>query len=123
MRLRYAVRYYQAGVDWDYLLVPSLQANRQTATRRINSRNENATGVTSDTSLEGKFATGPVAHTLLTGIDYYRAFLNSERYQTGTVGTLNVYDPVHGLSVPRPNFAVNSGSKSLVDQVGLYAQD
>ncbi|MCJ2036123.1 TonB-dependent siderophore receptor [Methylobacterium sp. J-068] len=123
VRLRHALRYYQAGVDWDYVTVPSLQANRQIVNRSVSSRNENATGVTSDTSLEVKFATGPVAHTLLTGIDYYRAFLNSERYQTGTVGSLNVYNPVYGLTTPQPNFRVNTGSKLLLDQVGLYAQD
>lgn len=123
VRLRHALRYYQAGVDWDYLMVQGLRPDLQTANRRISARNENATGVTSDTSLEVKFATGSVSHTLLTGIDYYRSFLNSERVRAGSVGTLNVYNPVYGLSVPKPNYAMNSGSKSLIDQVGLYAQD
>ncbi|MET7241746.1 TonB-dependent siderophore receptor [Methylobacterium sp. EM32] len=123
VRLRHALRYYQSGVDWDYLTPTSLLANRQVATRGLSMRNENATGVASDTSLETKFVVGPTAHTLLTGIDYYRSFLNSERYTNGTVGNLNVYSPVYGTTYPRINYAINTGSKSLLDQVGIYAQD
>jgi len=123
VRLRHALRYFQSGVDWDYLTPNGLLANRQVATRGISMRNENATGVASDTSLETKFVIGPTAHTLLTGIDYYRSFLNSERYTNGTVGNLNVYAPVYGLTYPRINYAINTGSKSLLEQVGIYAQD
>ncbi|CAO4194004.1 Ferrichrome outer membrane transporter/phage receptor [Methylorubrum extorquens] len=123
VRLRHALRYYQAGVDWDYLMVQGLRPDGQSVNRRISVRNENATGVTSDTSLEIRFATGAAEHTLLTGIDYYRAFLGSDRFQTGTVGPLNVNNPIYGLTTPQVNYAVNSGSKSLIDQVGIYAQD
>ena len=123
VRLRHALRYYQSGVDWDYITPTSLQATRQVATRGVSSRNENATGLASDTSLETKFTLGPTAHTLLTGIDYYRSFLNSERFTNATIGNINVYAPVYGLSYPRINYAINTGSKSLLDQVGIYVQD
>ncbi|MEH3117461.1 MAG: TonB-dependent siderophore receptor [Methylorubrum populi] len=122
VRLRHSLRYYQAGVDWDYLQPGTLAADRRTFSRSVSVRNENATGIASDTSLETKFALGPTAHTLIAGIDYYRSFLNSERFG-GTAGSLDVYTPVYGRSTPIVNYAVNNGSKSLLDQIGIYAQD
>jgi iron complex outermembrane recepter protein len=123
LRLRHAVRYYQAGVDWDYLTVTGARADRRTLNRGVSSRNENSTGIATDTSLEGKIWTGPVFHTLLTGIDYYRSTLNSERFTTGTVGPLDVYAPVYGRTFPAINFGRNNGSRSQLDQVGVYVQD
>lgn len=122
VRLRHALRYYQSGVDWDYILPTSLLANRQVAARGVSLRNENAMGIASDTSLEMKFVLGETSHTLLAGIDYYRSFLNSERF-SGTASNLNIYAPVYGVGSPVINYARNNGSKSTLDQVGLYVQD
>ncbi|MDP5279824.1 TonB-dependent siderophore receptor [Sphingomonas sp. DG1-23] len=91
--------------------------------------------LTLDNHLSAKFATGPLHHHLLAGIDYqYIAGENFQQFNTGQTGNpltsipnLNLYAPVYGGTLPSldltalsPNF-VNTYTKR--DQVGLYLQD
>ncbi|MGK6321415.1 TonB-dependent siderophore receptor [Sphingomonas sp. DT-204] len=91
--------------------------------------------LTLDNHLNAKFATGPVRHNLLAGIDYqYISGENFQQFNTGqtsnpltSIPNLSLYAPVYGgtlpsfdLTVLSPNY-VNTYSKR--DQLGLYLQD
>lgn len=118
---RSSARYFTSSGNWDNLTFLSLAGNG-TVTRGISQREEASTGFTADNSLETRFDTGPVSHTLLTGIDYFYARYNSHRYLTGTAYPINLYNPAYGR-LPIVNRAVDTGSRTTGDQVGIYAQD
>lgn len=78
------------------------------------------------TNLVGKFATGPIKHTLLFGVDLNRS---EETEFTGldfsSPISLNIFNPVYG-SLPRPSsnqlpLARNNQVQS--DRLGVYVQD
>ncbi|CEJ15503.1 Ferrichrome-iron receptor precursor [bacterium YEK0313] len=121
-RLRHSLRYFAADVTWNYLTFGALAANGRTLTRGVSDRTERSTGLTSDTSLEARFQTGPVAHTALIGIDYYRRTYDTHRRQ-GTVAPLaDIYAPVYG-AIPVVNYGRDNGSNNRGNQTGIYFQD
>ncbi len=76
-----------------------------------------------DNQAQADFATGPLQHTLLFGLDY--ANMNS-RFGTGTGAAnpafaLDVANPNYGLSGATPAISTRTGTD--FDQLGLYAQD
>ncbi|ALM86108.1 TonB-dependent siderophore receptor [Bordetella sp. N] len=120
-KVRQSTRYFQADGNWDYLSFGALNANGSVR-RGVVSRNERSTGVASDTSVEWKTATGPVAHTVLAGVDYYRSRYDSHRY-SGTVTALdNIYDPTYGAT-PVLNTTGDYGIGTRGEALGLYLQD
>lgn len=85
---------------------------------------------TVDNHLVGKLDTGPVAHTILAGVDWqhnrgenYQAFYTGENANpVFNIPNLNLFAPVYG--VPLPTFPVNqTHNYTKRDQVGLYLQD
>lgn len=120
-KVRQNLRWYDATTNWDYLLLGGIQADGRTANRIVSSRVEHGSGFAVDTSAETKLNIGGAAHTIVTGIDYYRSTLDSNRYR-GTVGPIDVLNPVYGSPV-MVNRSVNRGSYGVSEQVGLYAQD
>lgn len=75
---------------------------------------------TVDNQLQSNFATGDVAHTLLTGVDYSR-MRNDIDAQYGSASPLDMNNPQYG----NPNVSVNFPYAVLnrMEQTGLYAQD
>ncbi|MCK8783162.1 TonB-dependent siderophore receptor [Roseomonas sp. NAR14] len=74
-----------------------------------------------DNQAEARFATGPVRHTVLAGVDYAHSFY-ATRFATAPTDTIDLYNPVY--STPAPSrFSLSSASRQIGDQVGLYAQD
>lgn len=75
---------------------------------------------TVDTQLQSTFATGEIAHTLLTGVDYLR-MRNDIDAQYGVADPLNIQNPQYG----NPNIMVNFPYAVLnrQEQTGLYMQD
>ncbi|MPT27796.1 MAG: TonB-dependent siderophore receptor [Achromobacter sp.] len=74
-----------------------------------------------DTQGQFKFQTGPIRHTLLTGIDYQRSVLDARQGVGGTVAPIDVHNPVYGNFTP-PTGTVNAPT-SRGNQLGLYMQD
>lgn len=78
------------------------------------------------TNLVGKFATGPIKHTLLFGVDLNRS---EETELTGldfsSPISLNIFDPVYE-SLPRPSsdeLPLARNTKVRSDRLGVYVQD
>lgn len=74
-----------------------------------------------DTNLEGNLITGPLAHKVITGLDYQH-LVNHYRFLAGAAPSIDIFDPVYGLPVGTPNSPIQD-SRTTQQQVGLYAQD
>jgi len=75
-----------------------------------------------DNQVQANFATGPVAHKVLVGLDYKNQWTRLKHYW-GMAGVppINVLNPIYGLPIPDAPMIVNN--KGSLSQVGLYAQD
>jgi iron complex outermembrane receptor protein len=77
-----------------------------------------------DTNAQAKFATGPLFHTALFGVDYRNTRTLSEQGQSfaASIPRIDFFNPVYtGYSGPVP--PLTSGSLNKLAQTGLYAQD
>lgn len=72
------------------------------------------------TQAQAKFATGPLAHTLLVGVDY-QDFEFAFPGFFGNAPPLDIFDPVYGAPVSR--LTIRTGSSTDASQVGLYLQE
>ncbi|AMX95656.1 TonB-dependent siderophore receptor [Mesorhizobium sp. M7A.F.Ca.US.014.04.1.1] len=78
-------------------------------------------GVTIDNQAQADFDTGPLAHTLLVGLDYKR-YTYRDYASEGTVEDgFNIFDPVYGY--PITDLTPYTDTDTTQQQVGLYAQD
>lgn len=124
LQVRHAARYFESRTDYDYITLNNSRVtgpNLSNLTRSYNSREDIATGWTSDSNLTLNLAHGDWQHTLLGGIDYYRKTYDSHRH-SGSAPTLDLANPVYG-NLPRANTAVDSGSDLHSTQFGVYVQE
>ncbi|MCS3472241.1 iron complex outermembrane receptor protein [Pseudomonas sp. JUb42] len=123
LKVRHALRYYQADVSWNYLIPFSISGNK--LTRRYSERQERSTGWTSDNNVEWKIDAGRWRHTLLAGVDYYHKTYDTHRHISATVPQLA---PTLDLSTfaytgVGANTAPDSGWDIHSRQAGIYLQD
>jgi len=139
MEFRQNVRYTQIDTDWNAIAParqgtnPALNNDPRTgllpgdATMRNTRRGAIYTGSESksfnvDNQFEARFATGPVAHDLIVGVDY-RTLDSTYVYTAGgTRTTLDVFSPAYGFTIAPPNTPFNDDIYRL-NQTGIYAQD
>ncbi|WP_149535282.1 TonB-dependent siderophore receptor [Siccirubricoccus phaeus] len=117
-------RWLNNRVDFQNMYGSALSADQSTLTRGSLVQRESSDTVNLDTTGTARFATGPVAHTLLLGADYRQYWGNYQSY-FGAGGTLNLFNPNYGSAIPDPRIApvisVNRDDRLL--QFGVYAQD
>ncbi|QND68014.1 TonB-dependent siderophore receptor [Mesorhizobium loti] len=77
-------------------------------------------GVTIDNQAQADFDTGPLAHTLLMGLDYKR-YTYRDYASEGTVDPIDIFNPVYGS--PVTGLTPYTDTDTTQQQVGLYAQD
>lgn len=77
-------------------------------------------GVTIDNQAQADFDTGPLAHTLLVGLDYKR-YTYRDYASSADVGTIDIFNPVYGS--PVGDLTPYTDTDTTQQQVGLYAQD
>lgn len=75
-----------------------------------------------DNQIEAKLVTGPVKHTVLAGVDYFRQGTTLD-YYAGLAPSLDLTNPVYGSSAPTTPLGLMSANSQTLGQVGLYAQD
>lgn len=83
----------------------------------------NVKNLTVDNQLQANFRTGPLAHTMLFGVDYTKQDVTAE-YRFGGYFPINVYAPIYGQPIPGKNGlapVINTASDQY--QVGVYVQD
>jgi len=77
-----------------------------------------------DTHVQADFATGPLSHKVLFGIDYQKQDVDADYRANYGVFLLNVYNPVYGQPIPgKDGMTRFISTVSDQYQVGLYVQD
>ncbi|MDM0037579.1 TonB-dependent siderophore receptor [Variovorax sp. J22G21] len=95
-------------------------ASANELTRYYAGARESTRGHTVDNQLEGRFETGAVKHTLLTGLDYQKRSVGGS-WESGGASPINVFAPVYGL--PGLSDVTSSPIDRRLEQTGLYIQD
>jgi iron complex outermembrane receptor protein len=99
---------------------PFLDASRRTVDRFIYGRDTVKDRISTDTSLQARFETGPVAHTLLGGVDF-RQYWERARSGSGRDDRpFDLYTPTY-LPVTPPVLTQEPGLAQ--NQAGLYLQE
>ena len=81
---------------------------------------EKANAIAIDNQMQATFATGPIAHTLLVGVEYKHIKLDDA--QGGdAIPSIDIYAPVYGAAVPLPPLYLDSTTRQ--SQTGLYVQE
>lgn len=75
-----------------------------------------------DNQLQARFATGPVEHTALAGVDYsWSRSVRNEQW--GAATPINVFDPAYGAAVDTSVYTSWVNSRQRTTQLGYYFQD
>ncbi len=117
-------RHYGLFVDAKYANIDSINPERTVAARPNGYLRTGLVQQTLDNQLEGHFATGPVAHTVVAGVDYARYSLTSRfgGFVNGEVPDLNLVTRNYGQQfIPTPT--LGPAARQTQDQVGVYLQD
>lgn len=96
--------------DSDRLLSRTLYANRAELQQLL-----------VDTTLQYRFATQALAHTMITGLDYQRSRLASRSGVGGSAQPLDVFQPVYGNYTAPTHYKDNPTQRG--QQLGVYLQD
>lgn len=81
---------------------------------------EDVKGVSTDNHARFDVKTGPVEHTILTGVDFQRSTSNWE-YRFGMASLLNVLNPQYGVPVGPQSKIIDN--EQTLEQTGVYIQD
>jgi iron complex outermembrane receptor protein len=73
-----------------------------------------------DTRVQLNFATGPLDHSLLAGVDY-RKYDNDQSFGFGLAPPIDRFNPVYGAAIVTP--AMNPYVDQVQEQTGFYVQD
>lgn len=123
LKLRHGAHAFRSKVDFPSSYGGDLSADeRSTDYRGAQDRNDFSRAYTTDTSLEYKFATGRVSHTLLAGIDTTYQFHTTRRYNRDVAEQLDYFTPDYRYTLSGPDFFPyypDTGS----NDTGLYLQD
>ncbi|MEH3101473.1 TonB-dependent siderophore receptor [Sphingomonas adhaesiva] len=116
----------------------NLDANGNTVLSRITrgggGSDESFRTITFDSRMAAEFATGPVKHTLLAGVDWQNNRGSADQaFATGpstnpaiNIPDIDLYRPVYGQNLPSSNLLLFPGvSRTFrkIDQAGIYLQD
>ncbi|MDR2319395.1 MAG: TonB-dependent siderophore receptor [Pseudomonas sp.] len=75
-----------------------------------------------DNQLQARFATGPVEHTALFGVDYsWSKSTRNEKW--GNATPINVFDPAYGAPVDTSAYTAWVNTRQRTTQLGYYFQD
>lgn len=121
LTVRQNLRYTGITTDFAVMSPNTGQTNPANLTRGAYTTNETIHAFQVDNQAEAKFATGPVEHTVLAGIDYRNASDNALNGSSTAVPSINAFNPVYGT--PFGPVPVTTNNKQKIEQVGGYIQD
>ncbi len=118
--VRQNARYLRAEGVYRSIYNSNLRADYRTSTRSTIATDVDMDAYTLDNQVQARFDTGPLQHTLLTGLDYQNTSTDTKAgYGVGP--TLDIFDPLYGAPVTTPAFATDATSRS--EQTGVYLQE
>jgi iron complex outermembrane receptor protein len=102
---------------------PPANLSHNFVNRSYNYVKANAANIALDNQLQADFMTGPLAHKVLFGVDYFN-LRSSTDYRTAGITPIDAYNPVYGATIP--SFAsllpfILRDDK--LSQAGVYLQD
>jgi iron complex outermembrane recepter protein len=123
--LRTALSWIKPKIEKLNLYPDALRADRRSLDRSLDFSRESQNDRAVQVELTGKFTTGSVRHTLLSGVEFYR---NSFRYTFAPFDAappIDIYAPVYGQVVLQPGYqdAVAFGDDYGSRTTALYLQD
>jgi len=121
LQLRHGARLLHSLADRPFIegwgLTPD---QRSTDYRDIVYADEKSTSITTDTSLQYRWDTGIVEHTLLFGVDYTRQWHESIEHRA-TASSLDLFDPIYGVDIGVPEYTGTWRWRR--ERLGIYAQN
>lgn len=109
-----------AGLFGNFTGNPVLSGGRYFLARSNSRQDASLDNITTDNRLSATFATGPLNHTLLGGLDYSFSRTRSSQ-RTGLAPRLDIFDPQYGVVIPALGAAATTRQK--LAQTGVYVQD
>lgn len=122
LTFRQNVRIGHARLDGDMIDGLGLSADGRTLDRYASNFKETLKTFAIDSQIEAKLVTGPVRHTVLAGVDYFRQATNFG-YSVGTAPSLDLTNPVIGVAFPTSELSLMAANRQTLGQLGLYVQD
>ena len=120
LTLRQNFRYSRLDANYQNLFTNGLLADKRTITRTIYNAQPVLDAYALDTNLEYKFATGPVQHTMLAGLDLqWQRLINHTGSKAGP--TQDLFDPVYDK--PFTPADITTRLHQVQRQAGIYLQD
>jgi iron complex outermembrane receptor protein len=120
LTVRQNLRYTNVDTDFAVVSPAGSQTNPTNLTRSAFTTVETIRSLSVDNQVEAKFATGPLQHTVLAGIDYRNGYDNTIN-GGGSASTINAFNPVYGAPVGPISLTTNN--RQNIEQIGAYAQD
>lgn len=120
--VRQNLRYMHTdGAVHQFLPFPDGMLDPTTMLRFVVDQTADIDAFSVDTNAEAKFRTGPLAHTLLFGVDYQH--LNERSFVNLSLGApIDIFNPVYGdTSILVPG--APEITDQVLDQTGIYVQD
>jgi iron complex outermembrane receptor protein len=105
-----------------YLQANGALVNERMLNRRYTLRDISNDGVALDNRVKLDFATGPIEHRAVVGLDYSWG-KSTWLEQIGNATAIDIFNPVYGSAVNTSVFTSRSLQDITASQVGLYVQD
>ena len=115
------LRYGRYDENQRVIYASSLAADNRTVGRSNFPFKDAVRQIAVDTRAEGRFATGPVRHDVLIGVDH-RNYRETSAFGFGAASNIDLFDPVYGQApIVTPAFFPYFNQR--LEQTGLYFQD
>ncbi|WP_185983458.1 TonB-dependent siderophore receptor [Aureimonas mangrovi] len=123
LAVRQNLRYQNVDTNMRFVSVTGISDDGLTGFRTAGQILDDSRALTIDNQIEGRFATGPVAHTVLGGLDY--AYLDSTyRYGGVEAPPLDLVTRNYGRQpIDGPSSHDDASTATELRQIGLYLQD
>jgi len=120
LKVNQNLRYTTLDVESEQVFGGGLQDDMRTLNRFAFTADADTDGFNVDTNVQLDVSTGPVAHTILAGIDYQTYdFVETQGF--GAAEPIDIFDPT--FSEPAPSAPTSLDTETEQEQVGVYLQD
>ncbi len=119
---RQGLRYLDTTGNLNQVLPLGLEADNVTLDRYVQQDGERISSFTMDNNLQAKFATGPIQHTMLFGVDYQQTLWTQLLAQDFT-SSINIYNPAYYQPIALTPFADFMSTHQKQEQMGVYVQE
>lgn len=123
--LQQNVRYARVAQQFDTVTANGLMPDQRTVKRRLYDADQTAYDFSIDTNLVSRFHTGPLQHTVLTGVEYAHNQYDSVQWICSSATCappIDIFNPVYGQKIQRPDTPVTDVLQHQ-ERLGFYAQD